>query len=179
MSCRQEHHSRLIEILIYNANKYYAVKARQLSSKLVSPNSIGSAVDRVRQQHSQLQTWHRRRRWWTVRATTVNKSVSVKSSRYKRGDNGRTACSRCVRAKSVFFVYCSSMLPNCRWVRASTLGGGLKLKTAWRHWMHILIRFDVRKFSASPSKDRYQASCDDAIGRQVSGIGDELNKISF
>lgn len=76
-----------------------------------------------------------------------------------------TACSRCVRARSVFFVYCKSMLPNCKWVRASTLGGGLKLNTACRHWIHILIRFDVRKFSANPSSDRYQASCDDAIGR--------------
>lgn len=85
-----------------------------------------------------------------------------------------TACSRCVRARSVFFVYCSRILPSCRWVRASTRGGGLKLNTACKHWMHILIRFDVRKFSASPSSDRYQASCEDAIGwvlRRCPAIG--------
>lgn len=72
-SCQIEQHSRLIEILIYNANKYCVVTVRRLSSKSVSPNSIGFAVDRVRQQRLPPRTWHRRRRWWIVRATTVNK----------------------------------------------------------------------------------------------------------
>lgn len=107
--------------------------------------------------------------------------MSIKTDRVRNdcSHNTLTACSRCVRAKSMFLVYCNSMLPSCRWVRASTLGGGLKLNTACRHWIHILIRFDVRKFSASPSNDRYQASCDDAIGREVIRELELLNKISF
>lgn len=76
-----------------------------------------------------------------------------------------TAWSKWDRAKSMFFVCVRRMLPSWRWVRASTRGGGLKWKTACRHWMHDLIfgGFDVRKFSAKPSNDRYQASWDDAI----------------
>lgn len=156
----------------------------QLFSKWVWLNLIGFAVDRAQLQHSLLQISHHQKHLWTATATTVNgrqKSVSIKTDRVRNdcSDDALTACSRCVRAKSMFLVYCNSMLPSCRWVRASTLGGGLKLNTACRHWIHILIRFDVRKFSASPSSDRYQASCDDAIGREVIRELELLNKISF
>lgn len=56
-------------------------------------------------------------------------------------------------------------MPSCRCVLASTLGGGLKWKTACKHCMHDLMfgGFEVRKVSAKPRSERYQASCDDAI----------------
>lgn len=65
----------------------------------------------------------------------------------------------------MFFVWVSKMFPSWRCVRASTLGGGLKLKTACKHCIHnfMLGGLDVLKFSAKPSNDRYQASCEDAI----------------
>ena len=76
-----------------------------------------------------------------------------------------TACSRWERANSMFFVCVRRILPSCKWVRASTRGGGLKLKTACKHCMQDFMfgGLDVRKFSAKPSNERYQASCDDAI----------------
>lgn len=57
------------------------------------------------------------------------------------------------------------MFPSCKCVLASTRGGGLKLKTACKHWIHNLMLggLDVRKFSARPSNERYHASCDEAI----------------
>lgn len=57
------------------------------------------------------------------------------------------------------------MFPNCKCVRASTRGGGLKLKTACKHCIHNLMfgGLEVRKFSASPKSDKYQASWDDAM----------------
>jgi hypothetical protein len=65
----------------------------------------------------------------------------------------------------MFLVWVSKIFPNCRCVLASTLGGGLKLKTACKHCIHNFMfgGLDVLKFSAKPNKDRYQASCDDAI----------------
>jgi len=65
----------------------------------------------------------------------------------------------------MFFVWVSKMFPSWRCVRASTLGGGLKLKTACKHCIHnfMLGGLDVLKFSAKPNNDRYQASCEDAI----------------
>jgi hypothetical protein len=81
------------------------------------------------------------------------------------GPRRLTARSRCVRARSTFFVWVRRMLPSWRWVRASTRGGGLKLNTAWRHCMQDLMLggLEVRKFSARPKSDRYQASWEDAI----------------
>lgn len=57
------------------------------------------------------------------------------------------------------------MFPNCKCVLASTLGGGLKWKTACKHWIHNFIfgGLDVLKFSANPNNDKYQASCEEAI----------------
>lgn len=57
------------------------------------------------------------------------------------------------------------MFPNCKCVLASTRGGGLKLKTACKHCIHNLMSggLEVRKFSASPKSDKYQASWDDAM----------------
>ena len=74
-----------------------------------------------------------------------------------------TACSRWKRARSAFFVYNTRMFPSWRWVRASTLGGGLKLKTVCKHWMHnrMFGGVETRKCSAKPSRARYQASWDD------------------
>lgn len=65
----------------------------------------------------------------------------------------------------MFLVWVSKIFPNCRCVLASTLGGGLKLKTACKHCIHNFMfgGLDVLKFSAKPNKDKYQASCDDAI----------------
>ncbi len=71
-----------------------------------------------------------------------------------------TAFSRWVWASSLFFVCRYSTEPSWRWVRASTLGGGLNWNTACRQWTHrrIFGGLDVRKCSAKPSSARYQGS---------------------
>lgn len=65
----------------------------------------------------------------------------------------------------MFLVCVKRIFPSCKCVLASTLCGGLKLNTACRHWMQLFMSggFDVRKCSAKPSKEIYQASCVDAI----------------
>lgn len=71
-----------------------------------------------------------------------------------------TAFSRWVWASSLFLVCRYSTEPSCRWVRASTLAGGLNWNTASKQWTHrrIFGGLEVRKCSAKPSKARYQGS---------------------
>ena len=77
-----------------------------------------------------------------------------------------TAFSKCVWARSMFFVWALKTRPSWRCVLASIRGGGLKLKIVCKQWMHNLILggLEILKFSARPNNPKYQLSeCEDAI----------------
>ena len=71
-----------------------------------------------------------------------------------------TAVSKWNRARSRFFVCVNSTVPSWRCVLVSMRGGGLKVNTVCKQWIHNLMfgGFDVLKFSASPNNDKYHGS---------------------